>query len=368
MSARIAIRGAAFALATALLASSCGPAAEDTAVATVNAQYCAFVDAGKAYVSAFDSASAAGGVYTFAPAAGTGGGARYLYMTDTYSGGIYTYDPGSHASPPTIVASTTKNATGEIAFYEGIGYVCVGSGAGAGVYRFDPAQAAPTVIKVADYRPVAGTEGDSFQEMIVAPDGYLYAANADDGTVLRIDTSTDAIVATILASAGGTTGLAAGAFNGSPGVFVANTGGYDANWDPLPGSIDFIAAGATTATAVASALSVGGSIYPARLVQLAGGDLVATGFDHSYLVDIAGSAASVSELSAAGSSFGGLDIAYDAGLVYIPCSRTADWITYDNKLFIMDESGDQRSFSPVSVMGPSASVTNIAFYEDLAPL
>jgi len=322
----------------------------------------------------------------------------YLYMTDTYSGKVYTYDPATHLSPTTSIAATGQNATGEIAFYEGIGYACVGSGTNEGVYRFDPSDTNPSFSKIGDaiaaqyisfpssskgyvstyggglysfapsssspsYSSISGTSGMTLQEVIVGSDGMVYIADNGNGAVLRIDPSDDSVEA-ISTSAGGTTGLVAGTFNGSSGVFVANTGGYDPDtWAALPGSIDFIPSGSTSATTVASALSGGGSIYPARLVQLSDGSLIATGYSHTYRVALSGATATVSELTASGASFGSMDIALKDGLVYVPVSVTSDYISYSNYLYVLGEDGDQESYSPVSVMGSSESISNIAFYE-----
>lgn len=331
-----------------------------------------------------------------------------LYMTDTYSGKVYAYDPATRAAAAASLAAVGQNSTGELAFYKGVGYACVGSGAEAGLYYFDPSAANPAFAKIPgtvcaaycafangtkayvsvyDYAtnadgiytfdpsapaegissaPLSGTGGDGFQELAIASDGSLYAANNADGTVLRINTGTDAIAATIVASSGGTTGLAAGTYKGNAGVFVANTGGYDRDYNSLPGSIDFIPTGAadgSSATAVASALTAGGGpIYPARLVQLADGSLIATGYGHSYRIDLSGASPVVSELKASGASFGSLDIAYKDGLIYVP---VPDYSGDTDRLYVFDAEGSQAEFSPVvGVVGAGDAIANIAFYED----
>ncbi len=361
-SLRIAAVAAIAALAIAIVGCDAGPGSPpDTTVSVVNAQYCAFLDSNTAYVSAYDSTSAEGGVYTFSPAGTSTGGADRLYMTESSSGSVFTYDPETHAPSATSLASTRMNATGEIAFYRGIGYASVGSGTGAGVYYFDPAAEVPSFTKIASYRPISGTEGDSYQELIIAADGYLYAANNTDGTVVKIDTATDTIVSTINATAAGATGLFAGIYDGDAAVFVANTGGYDADWNPLPGSIDFISSNGTTAERVANELSGGDAIYPARLVQLSNGNLVATGYGHSYLVDLSGDDPIATELLHGGAAFGSLDIAYKDGLIFIP---TSGYGMSANLLYVFDEDGSMQSYSPVTVMNSSDSISNIAFYED----
>jgi hypothetical protein len=322
----------------------------------------------------------------------------YLYMTDTNSGKIYAYDLVTHKDIGQSIATTGKNATGEIAYYKGIGYVAVGFGTDKGVFYFDPSTANPSFTKMSgsvaaqfiafcsptkayvstygtglytfdpssrsSLTAVASTSGLTLQEVIVGKDGFVYVADNGRGKVLRIDPSDDSIKATVTTTAAGTTGLVAGTLNGLSGVFVANSGGYDSNYSPLPGSIDFIAAGAadnSTATAVATSASA--AIYPARIIQLDNGNLVATGYGHTYL-EVVSAGPTPTELKDSGNSaFGSLDIAYKNGLVYVPVAITSDYVSYSNKLFIFDASGFQQSYSPVSVMTSSDGISNIGFYE-----
>jgi hypothetical protein len=333
----------------------------------------------------------------------------YLYMVDTYSGKVFTYDPASTAASSASLAATMQNASGSIKFYQGLGYVAVGSGVGEGLYRFDPSSANPSFAKIGgsvaaqysafarstkayvssfDYSGatsglysfdpsasspalspvVSGTSGAFLQDLVVGDDGYLYAADNGNGKVLRVDTATDALVATITATKGGTTGLARGSYKGANGIFIANTGGYDSNppYAALPGSIDFVAYSAATgsaAAAVVSADSTGASIMPGRLVQLANGNLIATGYGHSYLVDLSGASAVATELKASGAAFGSLDLAYKDGLAYIPVCDYSAYPDYTNYLYVLDASGTQTSYSPVSVMTKTDGICNLAFYE-----
>ena len=320
----------------------------------------------------------------------------YLYMTDTNSGKIYAYDPTTHIGS-SLSLLTTSNGAGEIKFYKGIGYVAIGTG---GIWYFDPSRSNPApklitgsaalnaqyfaffsptkaYLSTADFfspgspaaglytfnpsnpdsavsAVISGTSTKNFQEVIVGSDGYIYATNNTDHSVLRIDPSDDSIKATVTTTSGGTTGLVAGTLNGISGVFVANTGGYDTNWNPLPGSIDFIANTVSTATALTTA-----SIHPGRVAQLSNGKLIATGFGNSYLVDLASSPATVTEIKNGSTSFGSLDIGYKDGLIYVPDYYS----TMSNKVFIFDESGTQKSYSPVPVMSSSDAISNIGFYE-----
>jgi hypothetical protein len=323
----------------------------------------------------------------------------YLFMTDTYSGKVFTYDPATHAGSAASLATVGQNGAGEIEFLAGIGYVCVGSGTGAGLYRFDPAAANPAFARIgiavnAQYLAFAsdakayltvasdwtGNLGELYsfdpsnpeagltqvsavakyaQGAIIGADAMLYVAqDKDSGEVLKIDPADDSVKATYSTGMAGTTGLLWGTFNGNPGVFVASTAG----------SIDFIAQGAAAgAAATVVATSEASPIYPARLVQLANGNLVATGFDlsyvnHTYLVALSGAAAVVTELKAGGASFGSLDIDYTNGLVYVPFG---DYTNKTSRLYVFDGDGVQASYSPVTVMTTGTDlISNIALYED----
>ena len=337
-----------------------------------------------------------------APAAYT----TYLYMTDTTNGRVYTYDPSVHTGSSSSFVTTNANAAGEIKFYKGIGYVAMGNG---GIYYFDPSSAAPSAklitgsagldaqyfafysatkayVSVYNYgtpanggvysfnpsspttavsSAVNGTNGTQFQEVIVGSDGMIYAADNTDGQVFRINPATDTKAATFNAREPGTTGLAAGTYGGQSGVFVANTGGYGSS--PI-GSIDFIpssAASGTTAQLVANATTSAASIYPARLVQLSNGNLVATGYGHTYLVALSGATASVTEIKSGSSSFGSFSLAYNSStsLVYVPATIYSGNGS-SNQLYIFDASGNQQSYSPVSVMTSSDNIANVAFYQD----
>jgi hypothetical protein len=337
--------------------------------------------------------------------------ADYLYMTDTVSGKVFAYDPATQVAASSSYATTGKNATGEIQFYKGIGYAAVGSGTGEGAYYFDPSAASPSFSKLggtsgaiaaqyfafysatkafvssfdysgttsglyyfnpaspsSDLVAVSSMQGKYLQELCLGSDGYLYAADNANKAVYRINPSSGALIATISTNAKGTTGLVAGSYDGASGIFVANTGGYDSSYSALPGTIDFIASSAadgSTATLVAKATSASASIYPARIVQLSGGKLVATGYGHSYFVTLSGSSASAAELkNSSGASFGGLDIANKDGLVYIPVAETSDYVSYKDYLYVLDSSGGQKSYSPVSVMSSSEGISNIGFYEN----
>lgn len=83
--------------------------------------------------------------------AGLAFGPTNLYMTDTYTGKVYTYSPSAHTVSSTSFVSTNQNATGSIYFYNNIGYIAVGSSTtttAPGVYDFNPSASVPTAVQV----------------------------------------------------------------------------------------------------------------------------------------------------------------------------------------------------------------------------
>jgi hypothetical protein len=71
-----------------------------------------------------------------------------LYMADTYTGKVWTYNGTSESS--TSIVSTNQNSTGPIYFYNGVGYIAVGSyeNTAPGVYYFNPSSPVPTAVQV----------------------------------------------------------------------------------------------------------------------------------------------------------------------------------------------------------------------------
>jgi hypothetical protein len=325
-----------------------------------------------------------------------------LYMTDTFSGKVYRYNPGTHTTSTTSIVTTTQDATGAISFSKGVGYIAVGSGSSTdpGVYCFNPSDTFPQAVRiggtdrsaqyiaffsptkayvtVADYSgaaseqgvylfdpanpgaglsssPLSGTNAANLylQQIVVGPDNMIYVANnsALGGTdeVLQIDPSTDTLTGVVLTtSAAGTTALAAGSYGGKDGVFVGNITYADT------GSIDFID---TTAIPSPTIVSVLADIDVSRLFYLSTGHLVTTSYTNSYLVS--GLASTTPVASELGTDLGGAALAARDGLMYI------GWTDYStSRLYVFDATGAEESFSPVSVMGSGECVAGLAFYED----
>jgi hypothetical protein len=77
---------------------------------------------------------------------------------------------------------------------------------------------------------------------------------------------------------------------------------------------------------------------------------------------MSGTSASASELLDSNASYGGTDIAYNDGLVYV---SKADYGKTANKLFVYDADGNAKGYSPVSVMNDGGlTLANIGFYQD----
>ena len=89
-----------------------------------------------------------------------------------------------------------------------------------------------------------------------------------------------------------------------------------------------------------------------------------TGGGNTYFVTLLGATATVTELkNGSNASFGSYDIAYKDGLVYVPVPDYSNYPLVSNLVYIFDESGTQKSYSPVPVMSSSDAISNIGFYE-----
>ena len=153
----------------------------------------------------------------------------------------------------------------------------------------------------------------------------MFVADNGNGKVYRLNAEGTAVEKSFATSAGGTTGLLAGEFDSNgdgvkePGVFVANSGGYDANWNPLPGSIDFIP---LLAVSVSNVVPVQSSLSASALAFLDPTHLAATSYGHTWLIDLSkpvGDASRLTEIkNSSGASFGSMDIAVRDGYAYVP--------------------------------------------------
>jgi hypothetical protein len=312
-------------------------------------------------------------------------------MSDTYNGRIYTYDPLTQTSSGTPLLTTGEGAGDHMYFFNDICYIAVGNNYtnNPGVYRFDPDATVPVAERVgtsisaqyialysetkayvteADYGvstgiywfnpsdPEAGLEGPIdpdninftanmyLQDIVVSKD-KLYVADNGNAQVLVIDPATDTLLKTIEASAGGTTGLLmVTGESGEPFVYVANNGGYDVDFNPLPGSVDRIDAQSDTLIEVVQDLSVGGLAY-----HSSSNKVYALGYGNTYMFSPDGSPPFTTKELKSGSdvSFGGADILIDGNNLYV---SNYDWGTKVSKLYIFDAAAtEEADNSPVSV-------------------
>jgi len=296
---------------------------------------------------------------------GSGGSTASIFAVDSKNGNVYEIDGDSLTAATSPLISVGQNAAGEIVFCGDTGFVAVGSykNTAPGLYYFDASSETPSAkllgatmsaqyvciasdtkgyVSSADafgaytsavysFNPAKPSKGlgaavsgfpvGIYPQDIVLAGGRIYVADNAHNAIYRLNWDGDTVEARFSASANGTTGLLAGNYDydgdgdADAGVFVANTGGYDANWNPLPGSIDFIpaaAASGTTVSAVISDISVG------RLAAFDDTTLVATGYSGTYLVDLSGAAPVASKVTSAGTSFGSFDVNIYDGYAYVP--------------------------------------------------
>ncbi len=297
-------------------------------------------------------------------AAGPAGSAARLFAVDSINGNVYEIDETELTAAAAPFVSIAQNSSGEIVFSGDIGFVAVGSygNTAPGLYCFDASSSAPQAARVgsmisaqyacvvssalgyvtsADYggvydnavypfnpssasaglgAAVTGTPAGFYPQDIAVAGGRVFVADNGNAKVLRLSTDGASVDAAYAASANGTTGLLAGSYDydkdgdDDVGVFVANTGGYDADWNPLPGSVDFIpadAADGAAATVVLANCGVG------RLAAFDEETLVATNYGVTYIVSLSGTP-SATEVKCAGASFGSYDAAVSGGYAFVP--------------------------------------------------
>ncbi len=288
----------------------------------------------------------------------------HLFAVDSKNGKVYEIDTETLTAAATPLVSIGQNSSGEIVFHEDTGFLAVGSygNTAPGLYYFDAVSPLPAAkmagsvktsaqylcivsatrgyVTSADFSSgykntvyafnpsdpqaglgaeVSGLPADVYPQDITCASGKVYVTDHFKGRVYRLNAEGTSVEASISTTAGGTTGLLPGSLSGEEGVFVANTGGFDASWNSLPGSIDFIAADAadgSTALPVLSGISVG------RLAAFDAVTLAATGYMNTYILDISGTSAAASEVTSAGSSFGSIDVNVFEGHAYIPDGAT----------------------------------------------
>ncbi len=316
-----------------------------------------------------------------------------LYAVDSLSGDVFEIDAEARAASETPLVSTGQNASGEIVFRGGRGYVAVGSysNTAPGLYSFDPedpeagatrigdaisaqyiafASNSLAYVSSADY---GGTYDDALysfnpsnpggglslvcalaypQEIAIGADGRVYVAqnyvdysgvNPSVMNVARLNAAGNAIETEIDTGADGPTGLLAGTYKGNAGVFVAETGDWTA------GAVEFI-----SGTGIAPVVT--GPVADA-LAFLDEDTLIVTGGypARTYAIDLSAATPAAVELlydedapPGGGESFGGGDAVAVDGAVYVSDGA--------NSVYVI--RGD-LPVERIEVGGAGAMITNV---------
>jgi hypothetical protein len=302
------------------------------------------------------------------------GGKATVYAVESASGGVFELDGDSLAASSVPLVSTGQNATGELKFHGGFGYLAVASynNTAPGLYRFDPADpdagasrigaavsaqyivfASDTLayLTSADYGTSYENALYSFnpadpgaglalvcalafpQEIVIGADGRLYVAQNGNGTVARFNAAGSAVEAEIPASAAGTTGLLAGDYRGAHGVFVANTG----DWATGEGSVDFIA-GLSLETLVTGPAVDALALLDADTLVVTGGFPART-----FFVSLGEGTPAATEILINGASFGGGDAALSEGKIFIPGGHGAIYVIDPDRSVTAIQAGNDAS-------------------------
>ncbi|MHB0854704.1 MAG: NHL repeat-containing protein [Rectinema subterraneum] len=302
------------------------------------------------------------------------GSSAVVFAVDSKNGNVYEIDADKAESAAVPLVSTKQNATGKMIISGTKAFLAVASWQNTkpGLYWFDLSSKTPAVAQIGQnisaqyiciasstkgyvssadwggtydnavypFNPsspsagfgaaVSGFDAGFFPQDVAYVDdgngtGRVFVADNGNGKVYRLNAEGTAVDKSFAASAGGTTGLLAGEFDSNGdgaverGVFVANSGGYDANWNPLPGSIDFIPLGASSD---ADVVVVQSGLSASALAFLDATHIAATSYGHTWLIDLSKPASDASRLTeiktSSGASFGSMDIAVREGYAYVP--------------------------------------------------
>lgn len=296
-----------------------------------------------------------------------------VFAVDSKNGNVYEIDTDSTQSASTPLVSIQQNATGEMIVHGTKAFIAVGSysNSSPGLYWVNLSSSTPSAQKIgsnmsaqylciasdtkgyvstADYsgvypnavysfnpgNPSAGlgsavTGFDSGfypQDLAFAEDDngnrHVFVTDNANNKVYRLNEAGTAVDLSFATSAGGTTGLLPGSYdwdnNGSDdeGVFVANSGGYDLSWNPLPGSIDFIPVAASTGSDI---VSVQSNLSVGRLAAFDSNHLVGTNYSQTWLIDLtklSSDSGRLTEVKNGSTSFGSLDVNTYGGYAYVP--------------------------------------------------
>jgi len=302
------------------------------------------------------------------------GSSAVVFAVDSTNGNVYEIDADKAESAAVPLVSTKQKATGKMVISGTKAFLAVASwnNTKPGLYWFDLSSKTPAVSQIGQdisaqyiciasstkgyvssadwfgtyenavypFNPsnptaglgsaISGFDAGFFPQDVAYVDdgngtGRVFVADNRNGKVYRLNAEGTAVEKSFATSAGGTTGLLAGKFDSNgdgvkePGVFVANSGGYDAKGNPLPGSIDFIP---LLAVSVSNVVPVQSSLSASALAFLDTTHLAATSYGHTWLIDLSKSAGDASRLTeiknSSGASFGSMDIAVRDGYAYVP--------------------------------------------------
>lgn len=300
-----------------------------------------------------------------------------VFAIDSKDGNIYEIDAMTMTAAAVPLVSTMQNATGDMIIRDSRAFLAVGSWANnkPGLYWVDLSSPAPAARRIgegisaqyvwittagkgfvtsADYAGVYANAVYTFdpqhpdsglgeavsdfapnffpQDVVSAGTGNqerVFVADNGNGKVYRLNAEGTAVEASFSTSAGGTTGLLPGSYDSDgdgiaePGVFVANSGGWDAAGNPLPGSIDFIPCNHPDGM---PARAVEPEFSASRLAAFDAQHLVAVSYGVTSIINLSlpqDDPARITTVKYEGHSFGASDVNVRDGIAYVPDGANA---------------------------------------------
>ncbi|MDH7483747.1 MAG: hypothetical protein QHH01_03885 [Spirochaetales bacterium] len=329
-----------------------------------------------------------------------------VFAIDSRNGNIYEIDAVTKTAAAVPLVSTLQNATGDMIIRGSRAFLAVGNWANdkPGLYWVDLSSPTPSARRVgegisaqyvwitatgkgfvtsADYVGVYSNAvytfdpqhpGSGLGEAVSGFDAYffpqdvvsagmgseerVFVADNGNGKVYRLNAAGTAVEASFSTSAGGTTGLLPGSYDSNgdgiaePGVFVANNGGWDAAWNPLPGSIDFIPCSHPDGV---PAIVVEPGFSASRLAAFDAQHLIAVSYNVTSIINLSvpqGDPARITTVKYEGHSFGASDVNVRDDIAYVPDGATA--------VYSFGLNGEVHRI-PVGTAG--AMITNVAIRE-----
>ncbi len=304
----------------------------------------------------------------------SGKSAAFVFAIDSKNGRVFEIDAATKQAASVPLVNIGQNSTGEMRILGSNAFIAVGSynNDSPGLYWFDLNAATPVAVRVgekisaqylciisktkayvtsADYfggyqnavfpfnpsapaaglgTPVQGFDSDFYpQDIAWVEDGHgsgrVFVADNKNAKIYKLSADGSQVDTVFSAHAQGTTGLLPGSYDvdgdgeRERGIFVASSGGYDASWHSLPGTIDFIPLDASSETAI---YEIEPGLSASRLAWLDDDHLIATNYGATWIIDLrvaAGSDGRRKEIKTAqGLSFGSSDVDVYQGVAYVP--------------------------------------------------